>query len=134
MHFRDTLLEVQMDATLICRGREGCHPFFEREGGADRWSLWETTDGPQMDRSTGALPPDPGRIALTGGVDLSDLERTALRSVLPGSQQAHLFLPLRGTRNPLHWVEDFKAEEISPARLGDAGSLAAIFSGRGPRA
>jgi len=31
-------------------------------------------------------------------------------------------------------VEDFKTEEISPAQLGDAGSLAAIFVGRGPRA
>jgi SAM-dependent methyltransferase len=30
-------------------------------------------------------------------------------------------------------VEDFKTEEISPAQLGDAGSLAAIFVGRGPR-
>lgn len=30
-------------------------------------------------------------------------------------------------------AEDFKVEEISPARPGDAGSLAAIFVARGPR-
>jgi SAM-dependent methyltransferase len=30
-------------------------------------------------------------------------------------------------------AEDFKAEEISPSRPGDAGSLAAIFVARGPR-
>lgn len=30
-------------------------------------------------------------------------------------------------------AEDFKVEEISPAQPGDAGSLAAIFVGRGPR-
>jgi len=32
-----------------------------------------------------------------------------------------------------HSAEDFKVEEISPARPGDAGSLAAVFVGRGPR-
>jgi SAM-dependent methyltransferase len=32
-----------------------------------------------------------------------------------------------------HRAEDFKVEEISPARPGDAGSLAAIFVARGPR-
>lgn len=32
-----------------------------------------------------------------------------------------------------HSAEDFKVEEISPARPGDAGSLAAVFVCRGPR-